>query len=450
MPTTDPRCPAAPTPPGIEDTASQAVELTSALIRIDSTNTGEEETTTGERTAAEFVATTLSDAGYEVHYIDAGNDRHSVVVRLEGADRERGALLVHGHLDVVPADPLDWTVHPLSGEIRDGYVWGRGAVDMKNMVAMSLALAIRYKRYGIVPARDIVFAFVADEEAGGRMGSGYLVEKHPGLLDGVTEAIGEVGGFSHTLDNGARAYLIQTAEKSKRWLKVRARGVAGHGSMLAEDNPIGRLGEALATLTKHRFPLTLTPTVRQFLEGISKAGGWKFTEDAQAEEIVGRLGGLGRIIGATIRDTANVTVVNAGYKSNVIPAVAEAEVDCRLLPGRREAFDAELAQLLGPGIELEWHEQESLVTTFDGDIVDAMVGALLEHDPNAIVLPYMMSGGTDAKRFARLGIRNFGFSPLLLPPDLDFAALFHGVDERVPVDSIRFGVRVLDEYLRTA
>lgn len=314
-----------------------------------STNTGEDDTTTGERIAAEFVATALSDAGYEVHYVDAGNDRHSVVVRLEGTDKNRGALLVHGHLDVVPAGPLDWTVHPLSGEIRDGYVWGRGAVDMKNMVAMSLALAIRYKRYGIVPARDIVFVFVADEEAGGRMGSGYLVENHPDLLGGVTEAIGEVGGFSHTLDNGTRAYLIQTAEKSKRWLKIRAHGVAGHGSMLAEDNPIGRLGEAVATLSKHRFPLTLTPTVRQFLEGISKAGGWEFTEDTQAEEIVGRLGGLGRIIGATIRDTANVTVVNAGYKSNVIPAVAEAEVDCRLLPGRRKPSTPSWPNSSAPG-----------------------------------------------------------------------------------------------------
>ncbi|SDJ04449.1 Acetylornithine deacetylase/Succinyl-diaminopimelate desuccinylase [Actinokineospora alba] len=436
--------------PSIEDTAAYALDLLSALIRIDSTNTGEDETTVGERTSAEFVATALSDAGYEVSYVDAGNDRHSVVARLEGADRERGGLLVHAHLDVVPADPFDWTIHPLSGEIHDGYVWGRGAVDMKHMVAMALSLAVRYKRHNIVPARDIVFAFVADEEAGGRLGAGYLVRTRPELLDGVTEAIGEVGGFSHTLDNGIRAYLIQTAEKSKRWLKIRARGVAGHGSMIVEDNPIERLSEALTILGRHRFPVTITPTVREFLHGISQAGGWAFAHDEDAEDVVDRLGGLSRIIGATIRDTANVTMVNAGYKSNVIPAVAEAEVDCRLLPGRREAFDAELATLLGPKIELEWHEQDSVVTTFDGGLVDTMVAALLKHDPGAIALPYMMSGGTDAKRFAQLDIRHFGFTPLLLPPDLDFAALFHGVDERVPVDSIRFGVRVLDEFLRQA
>ncbi|WP_037311903.1 M20/M25/M40 family metallo-hydrolase [Amycolatopsis orientalis] len=434
----------------IEAAAEEAVTLTSELIRIDTTNTGDPDTLVGERAAAEYVAEKLTDAGYEITYVESGGkNRHNVIVRLAGADPSRGALLIHGHLDAVPADASEWSVHPFSGAIQDDYVWGRGAVDMKDMCGMALALARHYKMNGIVPPRDLVFAFLADEEAGGKYGAQWLVENRPELFEGVTEAISEVGGFSITLKDNVRAYLIETAEKGIRWMKLRVRGTAGHGSMIHRDNAVTKLSEAVARLGNHRFPLVMTDSVREFLDGVTEITGWDFPED-DIEGSVAKLGNISRMIGATLRDTANPTMLTAGYKSNVIPSVAEASVDCRILPGRLEAFNAELEEILGPDIEKEWMELPPVETTFDGALVDAMTAAVLAEDPGARTLPYMLSGGTDAKSFQSLGIRNFGFAPLQLPADLDFSALFHGVDERVPVDALKFGVRVLDRFLRSA
>lgn len=438
----------------IEFAAAEAVTLTSELIRIDSTNTGDPDTLVGERAAAEYVAEKLSEVGYETTYVESGGrDRHNVFTRLPGADPSRGALLIHGHLDVVPADASEWSVHPFSGAVQDGYVWGRGAVDMKDMLGMTLALARHYKRNNIVPPRDLIFAFLADEEAGGAYGSQWLVDNVPDLFEGATEAISEVGGFSITLGdrNGdpVRAYLIETAEKGIRWLKLRVRGRAGHGSMINQDNAVTKLAEAVARLGQHQFPLVLTDSVREFLAGVTDITGLPFPED-DIDGAVAKLGNIARMIGATLRDTANPTMLTAGYKANVIPSVAEAAVDCRILPGRLEDFDAELDAILGPDIEREWMELPPVETTFDGAIVDAMTSAVLAEDPGARTLPYMLSGGTDAKAFAKLGIRNFGFAPLRLPAELDFSALFHGVDERVPVDALKFGTRVLDRFLRSS
>ncbi|EHR61020.1 M20/M25/M40 family metallo-hydrolase [Saccharomonospora cyanea] len=434
----------------IDEAADEAVTLTSELIRIDTTNTGDPATLAGEREAAEYVAEKLTEVGYEITYVESGaKSRHNVIARLAGADPSRGALLVHGHLDVVPADPSEWSVHPFSGAVQDGYVWGRGAVDMKDMVGMSLALARHYKRHGIVPPRDIIFAFLADEEAGSQYGAQWLVEHRPELFEGATEAISEVGGFSITLRDNVRAYLIETAEKGIRWMTLRVRGTAGHGSMLHHDNAVTKLSEAVARLGNHRFPLVLTDSVREFLAGVTEITGWDFPED-DIEGAVAKLGNISRMIGATLRDTANPTMLNAGYKANVIPSTAEATVDCRILPGRVEAFNRELDEILGPDIEKEWLELPPVETTFDGALVDAMSAAVLAEDPGARTLPYMLSGGTDAKAFQKLGIRNFGFAPLKLPDDLDFSALFHGVDERVPVDALKFGTRVLDRFFRNA
>lgn len=428
----------------------EVVGLASELIRIDTTNTGDPATVVGERAAAEWVAEKLAEVGYETTYVESGaKGRGNVVARLAGADRSRGALLVHGHLDVVPADPSEWSVHPFSGAVQDGYVWGRGAVDMKDMVAMSLAVARRFKRDGIVPPRDIVFAFLADEEAGGFFGAKWLVENRPELFEGVTEAISEVGGFSITLKDDARAYLVETAEKGIRWLTLRVRGTAGHGSMIHRDNAVAKLAEAVTKLGNHQFPLVVRPSVREFLDGVTEITGWDFPEE-DLEGAVGKLGALSRMIGATLRDTANPTMLSAGYKANVIPSVAQATVDCRILPGREEAFDRELAELLGPDVEREWVGLPPVETTFDGALVDAMAASITAEDPGARVLPYMLSGGTDSKSFQQLGIRNFGFAPLKLPADLDFSGLFHGVDERVPVDALKFGVRVLERFLRNS
>ena len=332
----------------------EVVALCSELIRIDTTNTGDPATVTGEREAAEYVAAKLAEVGYEIEMVESGAPRRdNVICRLPGADRNRGALLVHGHLDVVPADASEWSVHPFSGAVQDGYVWGRGAVDMKDMVAMTIAVARRFKRDGVVPPRDIVFAFLADEEAGGEYGAKWLVEHRPDLFEGCTEAVGEVGGFSLTLAEDRRVYLIEAAEKGIAWMRLRARGKPGHGSFLHDDNAVTKIAEAVAKLGNHTFPLTITDTVRAFLEQMAELTGLEFPED-DLEGSLAKLGPLSRIVGATIRDTANPTMLSAGYKANVIPSTAEAVVDCRVLPGREEAFLREVDELLGPDITREW------------------------------------------------------------------------------------------------
>jgi acetylornithine deacetylase/succinyl-diaminopimelate desuccinylase-like protein len=440
---------------------SEVVRFASELIRIDTTNYGDPEQPGTERPAAEYVATALSDVGYEPVYVEASGrtgrgataapGRGNVVVRLPGADPSRGALLIHSHLDVVPADASEWSVPPFAGEVKDGYVWGRGAVDMKDMVAMALTVARQFKRDGVVPPRDLVFAFLADEETGGFIGSRWLVEHRPELFEGVTEAISEVGGFAVTLPgrggDPVRAYLVETAEKGAMWLRLKATGTAGHGSMLHSDNAVAKLAAAVARLDQHQFPLVVYPEVREFLEGVADITGVPFDPD-DPEAAVARLGHLSRLIGATLRDTANVTLFNAGYRTNVVPSVAEATVDARFLPGREDEFARELVKVLGPGIAAEWDSLQGVRTTFDGSLVDAMAAAVAAEDPGSRLLPYMLSAATDARSFDQLGIRHFGFTPLRLPPDLDFTALFHGVDERVPTDALEFGVSVLSRLLR--
>jgi acetylornithine deacetylase/succinyl-diaminopimelate desuccinylase-like protein len=435
-------------PHGAGDAADEVVDLCRDLIRIDTTNTGDLETSRGERAAAEYVANALSEVGLESTIIESAPGRSSLVARFPGTDPSRSALIVHGHLDVVPADATEWAVHPFSGELRDGYLWGRGAVDMKDFDAMVLALVRRWRRTGVAPERDLVLLFTADEEAGGDYGAHYLVDHHAGLFEGCTEAIGEVGGFSYTVSDDLRFYLIETAEKGIDWLRLHARGRPGHGSMLNDDNAVTALAEAVARVGRHRFPVTVTSTVRALLAEIADAIGIDLDPD-NPEEAIGKLGPIANLIGATIRNTANPTRLAAGYKDNVIPSKASATIDCRTLPGQSEVFEAQLQELVGPDIAIEYvHRQPALEVPFAGALVDAMAAALRAEDRAARPVPYMLSGGTDGKALNRLGIRHYGFSPLKLPADLNFAALFHGVDERVPVEALQFGVRVLDRFLR--
>jgi acetylornithine deacetylase/succinyl-diaminopimelate desuccinylase-like protein len=429
------------------DAAAEVVDLCRELIRIDTTNTGDLATGKGERAAAEYVAAKLAEVGLEPQIRESAPGRTSVVARFEGADPGRDALLVHGHLDVVPADASEWSVHPFAGELADGYLWGRGAVDMKDFDAMVLAVVRQWRRDGRVPPRDLVLAFLADEEAGGQYGGHYLVDHHAELFDGCTEAIGEVGGFSFTVSRDLRLYLIETAEKGIDWLRLVSRGTPGHGSFVHDDNAITALSEAVARLGRHRFPLVMTDTVRAFLVQLSQALGIELDPD-DPELAIAKLGPIAALIGATVRNTANPTKLAAGYKENVIPSTATATVDCRTLPGQADIFVEQLRAVIGPDIEIDWiQRQPALETTFDGPLVDAMCAALVAEDPAARPLPYLLSGGTDAKAFSRLGIRCFGFSPLQLPADLPFASLFHGIDERVPVEGLQFGVRVLDRFL---
>jgi acetylornithine deacetylase/succinyl-diaminopimelate desuccinylase-like protein len=420
----------------------EVVGLLCDLIRINTSNP-----THPERPAAEWVAARLDDVGVASQILESEPGRASTVARIEGADPSRAPLLIHGHLDVVPADASEWSVDPFGGEVRDGYLWGRGAIDMKDMDTMTLAVIRAWVRAGRKPPRDIVLAFTADEEAGGRKGAHWLVDNHPDLFAECTEAISEVGGYSVSVGGDLRLYLIQTAEKGINWFRLRATGRPGHGSMLHDDNAVTRLAAAVTRIGAHEFPVQMTDTVRRCVTEIADVSGLDIDPE-DPEPGLKKLGPMARMIGATIRNTANATMLSGGYKSNVIPSTAEATIDTRFLPGGEDELLAKIDELAGEGVTRETIVRDIAVeTSFDGAIVDAMAAALRGEDPGARPVPYMMSGGTDAKAFSLLGIRCFGFAPLLLPADLDFSAMFHGIDERVPIDGLRFGVRVLDRFL---
>ncbi|HEY8454861.1 MAG TPA: M20/M25/M40 family metallo-hydrolase [Actinopolymorphaceae bacterium] len=430
---------------------AEVVQICRDLIRIDTTNFGNDDGP-GERKAAEYVAQKVSEAGLEPQLYESEPGRTTVVAQWAGRDPSAPPLLVHGHLDVVPAVASDWQVDPFAGEIVDGCLWGRGAVDMKDFDAMVLSVLRARARAGRPPRRPIVLAFTADEEAGGRKGAHWLVENHPDLVADCTEAIGEVGGFSLTVRDDLRLYLVQTAEKGMAWMRLHARGRAGHGSMVNDDNAVTELAQAVARIGRYEFPRRITPTVHAFLAEVSEAFGVDLDPDSEdLDRQLARLGTLARMIGATLQHTANPTMLEAGYKVNVIPGEATAAVDGRFLPGGQEEFLATIDELLGERVSREMINLDSAPETeFAGALVDAMRASLAAEDPGARAVPYLMSGGTDAKAWHRLGIRCFGFAPLRLPPDLDFSGMFHGVDERVPTESLEFGARVLDRFLDLA
>ncbi|PBC60319.1 hypothetical protein BKI49_30365 [Streptomyces sp. Tue6028] len=426
----------------------EVVRFTSELIRIDTTNRGGGDCR--ERPAAEYAAALLAEAGLEPTLLERTRGRTNVVARIEGTDPSADALLVHGHLDVVPAQAEDWSVHPFSGEVRDGVVWGRGAVDMKNMDAMILAVVREWARTGVRPRRDIVVAFTADEEASAEDGSGFLADQHPGLFEGCTEGVSESGAFTFHDGAGRQLYPIAAGERGTGWLKLTARGRAGHGSKVNRSNAVTRLAAAITRIGEYEWPLRLTPTVSAALTELAALYG----VDADLDDVDGLLGKLGpaaALVEATVRNSANPTMLEAGYKINVIPGEAVAYVDGRYLPGGEDEFRTTLDRLTGPDVEWEFHHREvALQAPLDSATYAKMRAAVEEFAPEGHVVPYCMSGGTDAKQFSRLGITGYGFAPLKLPEGFDYQALFHGVDERVPVEALHFGVRVLDRFLRTA
>jgi acetylornithine deacetylase/succinyl-diaminopimelate desuccinylase-like protein len=425
------------------DPAAEVVGICSDLIAIDTSNYGDEPGP-GERKAAEHVAQLLDDVGIGCEVFESEPGRTSLVARWGGDTGE--PVLLHGHLDVVPANAEDWAVDPFSGEVRDGMVWGRGAVDMKDFDAMLLSSVRARARAGAVPSRPLVLCITADEEAGGARGAGHLVRHHRDLIEDCTVAIGEVGGFSTTV-RGRRVYLIEAAEKGMAWVRLTARGNAGHGSMRHPDNAVTALAAAVARVGQHDWPVRLTPTMEVLLAAVADLAGTEATP-ANAEALVEEFGSAARMIAAVIRNTANPTMLQAGYKTNVVPGSATARVDGRFLPGYEDEFWATLATLVGPDVAIDREVHlAGIETSYDGPVAHAMTAAILAEDPDAVVAPYLMSGGTDAKYWHDLGMRCFGFTPLRLPEDLDFTALFHGVDERVPVDSLEFGARVFDRFL---
>ncbi|MBF4560999.1 M20/M25/M40 family metallo-hydrolase [Microbacterium sp. VKM Ac-2870] len=415
------------------------------LIRFDTTNFGEGRAH-GEREAAEYVGAYLEALGLTPEYYEPIPRRTNLSVRVPGRDRSLPALVLHGHLDVVPAVAEDWSVDPFGGVVKDGMLWGRGAVDMKDMDAMILTSVAELLRAGEQPARDIVVTFFADEENGGVEGSQRVVRDRPEWFAGATEAISEVGGYSIPVGD-RRAYLLQVGEKALVWLRLQAHGTAGHGSRFHPDNAVTRLAEAVAALGRSSWPLELTATTRQTVDGLAALCG---VDAADPDAVADATGPASGFLRSTFRTTTNPTGLVAGYKHNVIPDAAIATIDVRTLPGQEERVLAEIQAIVGDDIEVQIsHRDIGLEVPFRGALVEAMVGALERHDPGVPVLPYLMGGGTDNKALAELGISGYGFAPLRLPTDLDFTGMFHGVDERVPIDALVFGQRVLTDLLRT-
>lgn len=447
---------AEPTADALELLQEEAVRFTRELIRIDTTNYGGNDPATwgrGETEAADHVVALLREVGLDPLVIESHPGRPSVFVRMAGEDPERGGLIIHGHLDVVPARAEDWSVDPFAAEIHDGMIYGRGAVDMKDMVAMILSLARHLARTGQKPPRDLLFAFFADEENGAVWGAQWMVQNHPELFEGMTEAISEVGGYSITLpekDTGTdvRAYLVQTAEKGLGWGRLRATGRAGHGSVPNDESAIVRLARAIAAIDEHHFPIEYVASVRALFDGVTEITGIGWDED-DIESFLPLMGGARQFVTGTLRDSVNMTKLDAGYMSNVIPQTAEASFDLRFLPGHQEELLALLDELTGEHIEVVMdHIGVSVDSPREGALVETMARSLQAEDPGAHVLPYCLSAGTDNKPLSGLGIAGYGFAPLQLPADLDFAPLFHGVDERVPVEAVRFGARVLLRLVR--
>jgi acetylornithine deacetylase/succinyl-diaminopimelate desuccinylase-like protein len=327
---------------------AEVARMCAELIRIDSSNYGDG-SGPGERACAEYVMGELTEVGLDPLYVESAQGRANVLVRIEGSDPTRPALAVHGHLDVVPADAADWRVDPFAAEEQDGCIWGRGAVDMKNMDAMILANVRHLARSGVKPARDVLFGFFADEEAGGVLGSHWVVDHHPELFEGVSEAISEVGGFSVTVPargSGAptRAYLLQTAEKGIAWLRLTAHGRAGHGSVPNDENAIVRLAAAIGRIDAHIWPREYIPSVRQLLDELSEITGTAY-DDESPEQVLAHLGGARGFVLGTLRDTATLTMLESGYKHNVIPQTAMASLDCRFLPDHEDDLMATIRDL---------------------------------------------------------------------------------------------------------
>ncbi len=425
-----------------------AVDACSTLIRFDTSNFGGGQSR-GERAAAEWVAEQLTDCGYQPAVYESEPGRASTVVRIAGSDPGAPALLVHGHLDVVPAAAEDWSFDPFCGDVRDGAVWGRGALDMKDMDAMMLAVARGLARDAARPARDLVLAFVADEEDTGDYGAGFLARKHPELFDGVTSAIGESGGGLTRLPDGSPLYAVATGERGSAWMKLSARGPAGHGSRRNPGNVVTALARTVVALADIDWPVRLIPTVRALLDGLGERLGVIIDPDDPVS--VAQLGDAARLVETTLRNSLNPTMLAAGYKVNVIPSGAEAHVDGRVLPGLEDEFFATVDALLPEAVTRSFHSYSAPVGTSHLNPEFALIAAAIRaHDADALVLPFCMGGGTDAKAFTELGIACYGFAPGRVPSEFPTERYVHGVDEHVPIDSLHFGVRVLDTYLRSS
>ena len=409
-----------------------------------------------ELPAAEYLAEALRQDGLEPEIITSAPGRGNMVCRLKGTG-EKPPLLLNGHLDVVPVEESQWKYPPFSATKAEGYIWGRGAVDMKHMVAMSLTVMLLAKRSGAKLKRDLIFAAVADEEAGGAMGAGFLVQNHPDKLK-AEYGLGEMGGFSMTMA-GQTFYPVQVAEKGICWVRLTATGEPGHGSIPNPESAPIKLACALRKLGHLKLPQHNTPVVETFLRRLSKHQPFPnsvvlklLLKPSLSSFILEKLfpdPALATTFWAMLRNTANPTVLRAGEKTNVIPSVATAEVDGRLLPGQtKESFLAEVRAVIGDDLKIEVLNELTPTSADPNDPILDLIAQLIEkRDPGAVVIPNLVPGFTDATHYSKLGIKCFGFSPVKLNPEDNFKALFHGHNERIPITGFHFGVRLLAELV---
>jgi len=438
---------------GSDGAFQEALAHFQSLLRMDTSNPPG-----NEKQACQYIGAVLQKEKIPFEILESAPGRANLVARLQG-DGSRSPLLLNAHLDVVPAEREHWTHDPFGGEVDQGFVWGRGALDMKNMAAMSLMSVLLLGRQKSPLKRDVIFTAVADEEAGGALGSGWLVEHHAEKIR-AEYALGEFGGFSRITD-GNHFYPVQIAEKGICWLRIRAQGAPGHGSLPNWDGSVGKIGRAAHLLGKTRLPFHLTRETREYVQAL--ASHQPFPKNRVLRQVLNpRLSRIvlervlpdkdvARSLYAVLHNTANPTVIRGGNKVNVLPSEAALEVDGRLLPGQTsEDFVREVRHVIGEGYQIEVLRYQPGVAVSPRDpILGYMADALRHHDPSAIVVPYMLPGFTDATHYSRLGIRCFGFSPVKLPPNFNFLGLIHGHDERIPVEGFRFGLRVLSDLVHT-
>lgn len=427
----------------------EVVRHLQALLRIDTSNPPG-----GETPAAEYLATMLAEAGLDPTLLGPSPERRSLVVRLRAScpTADNGPLLLHAHLDVVPAEGT-WSHEPFAGDIDDGYLWGRGAIDMKHMAAMAAVVLARLAREKRRLNRDIIFAAVADEETGCESGSRFLVENHAEMVR-AEYGLGEVGGATVWIGDRP-VYPVQVAEKGLAWLRLRARGEGGHGSIPRENSAVVRLAEAIARLGRTPLPQHVVPAAERYLDALAACQPFPRSLLLQqlrhafiAPHLLDRIAdrAAARTLSAILSNTASPTILRAGLKANVIPSEAEADVDGRTLPGQSTCdLIAEVRAVIGEGIEIEvLQEAPPVETSPDTPLFQAIARTVSEHHEGAIVVPALMPAFTDAKFYSRLGTRCYGFTPLRLPKEGPrFADLFHSPDERVPVDGLIWGANVL-------
>jgi acetylornithine deacetylase/succinyl-diaminopimelate desuccinylase-like protein len=421
--------------------------LLARLIRFDTTNPPGD-----ERECISWVQSLLEPLGVDVRVLAREPERPNLIARLGGRG-ERPPLLLQGHVDVVAARG-HWEHPPFAGEIADGCLWGRGALDMKGGVAMMLAAFMRIAAGASQPPGDVILCLLCDEEAGSDLGANYLVTEHPDLFSGVRYALGEFGGFTMELA-GRRFYPIMVAEKQICWTLARIRGAAGHGSLVVRGAAAGKLGQLLSRLERRRLPVHVTPVVRSMVEAIASELPAAMAlplrlliKPALTDPLLEVLGERGRFFDPLLHNTANANIIAAGDKINVVPGEASVQLDCRLLPGLGpDALFAELRALADVELELEVIRHDPVKAGSDLAMFGTLASALRELDPSAKPIPMLLPAATDGRFFARLGIQTYGFLPMPMPAELHFMRLIHAENERVPVDAIEFGTRAITRVL---